>query len=83
MYIVNGTLKWKFSTNDWIRIYTGNIGNVVYAGSNDKRIYALNTKGDLRWSYQTGGRIASSPSVSQWYCICWVKDRIAYMLSIP
>jgi len=37
---------------------------VIYAGSSDNHLYAVNPEGTLRWRYETGGRIYSSPSIS-------------------
>ena len=37
---------------------------VVYFGSNDAFLYAVNgTSGALRWKFQTGGYVESSPAV--------------------
>src|SRR5262249_10327576 len=40
------------------------IGKTAYFGATDGRLFAVNTvSGRIRWAYQTGGRINSSPSV--------------------
>ena len=37
---------------------------IVYVGSEDKQVYALNaTIGDRLWSYATGDMVVSSPAV--------------------
>jgi outer membrane protein assembly factor BamB len=52
----NGFQKWSFS-NAKDR-YIGSplvVGNIVYAPNSDKYLYALNTAGDLLWSFKTSG----------------------------
>ena len=40
-------------------------GSVVYVGSNDYSLYAINTNdGSKRWAFQTGGAVSSSPTLS-------------------
>lgn len=40
-------------------------GNIVYCGSVDNRLFALNTNdGSIVWSYQTGGFLFSSPAIA-------------------
>ena len=43
----------------------GNDG-VIYFGSNDRRVYAVELNGEKVWSYQTSGRVISRGSVG--YC---------------
>ena len=35
-----------------------------YFGSHDKKFYALNPDGTLRWTFATGGQIISSPAIA-------------------
>ena len=37
---------------------------VVYVGCLDRKMYAINQDGTKKWSFMTGGRIGSSPSLS-------------------
>ena len=38
---------------------------IVYVGSNDNKLYALNaTNGAVIWNFTTGGYVISSPSIS-------------------
>jgi len=37
---------------------------VIYVGSSDQRLYAINPNGSLRWSYLTGDVVHSSPAVA-------------------
>jgi outer membrane protein assembly factor BamB len=42
------------------------VNGLVYVGAADGKLYALNVRtGRPRWVYDTGGRISSSPSVSE------------------
>lgn len=63
----SGAPKWTFPTND--HIYSspalghdarGNT-NAIYIASTDGSVYALGPDGKLRWSYDTGEPIRSSP----------------------
>jgi outer membrane protein assembly factor BamB len=64
IYIVNGTEKWRYSTDGWVVSAPAISQGTIYAGSNDNKIYALDAANkNLRWSYATGGSISSSPSV--------------------
>jgi outer membrane protein assembly factor BamB len=36
---------------------------VIYVGSSDGKLYALNTDGSMRWSYATGGAITATPAI--------------------
>ena len=41
------------------------IGRVVYFGATDGRLFAVYVRtGHVKWAYDTGGRINSSPSIS-------------------
>ncbi|MGZ4848613.1 MAG: outer membrane protein assembly factor BamB family protein, partial [Halobacteriota archaeon] len=54
---------------------------VVYVGSNDRNIYALDaTNGAKLWSYTTGGPIASSPAVANRVVYVGSNDRNIYAL---
>ena len=49
-------LKWKFKTGDWISSSPNVSEGVVYFGSNDKHLYALDIKtGEEQWKFKTGG----------------------------
>lgn len=57
-------LKWKFKTED--RIFSSPIvkNGVVYTGSEDGFLYAIEEKsGNLIWKFKTDGAIHSSPSL--------------------
>lgn len=62
---VKGNLKWFFKTDG--KIYsspvTGKDG-VIYTGSDDTHLYAINPDGTLKWKFKTKGKIRSTPSVT-------------------
>jgi outer membrane protein assembly factor BamB len=56
--------KWKFKTNGPVLSSPVVAGGVVYFGSNDHFVYAVNAAdGTRRWTFKTGSRVASSPAV--------------------
>jgi len=55
---------WEFATGGVVRSSPAKAGSVIYAGSDDGNLYAVNAAdGTLRWSYDTGARVTSSPAV--------------------
>jgi outer membrane protein assembly factor BamB len=64
IYSNNGTLKWKFKTDNHI-FSSPAIGEdgVIYFGSEDENIYALYPNGTLKWKYKTGHAVLSSPAI--------------------
>lgn len=62
-------LKWEFVTGDRVLSSPAVANGVVYIGSTDKHLYALDAdSGAERWSYDTGAPIHSAP--------CVVGDRV-------
>ena len=56
---------WTFKTDGPIFGSPAVAGGVVYIGSDDSFLYALDQEtGTLKWKFETQGRIASSPAVS-------------------
>lgn len=59
------TPKWIFTTGAAITSSPVVVNNVLYIGSDDKKIYALNANsGALIWSYTTGDVVRSSATVT-------------------
>jgi eukaryotic-like serine/threonine-protein kinase len=57
-------LKWKFKTDGKLFGSAAVYNGIVYIGSEDHNLYAVNEKsGKLLWKYTTGGAIHSSPAV--------------------
>ncbi|MEM4729172.1 MAG: PQQ-binding-like beta-propeller repeat protein [Thermoplasmata archaeon] len=62
--LVNTTI-WAFQTEGPVRSSPVVVGDVVYIGSEDGCLYALNrSTGALLWKARTGGPILSSPAVA-------------------
>ena len=57
-------VKWKFHTNGSVVSSPAVAGGVVYVGSSDGILYAVDLEsGTLKWKFPTGSRVASSPAV--------------------
>lgn len=58
-------IKWKFQTGEGIISSPAISNGLVYVGSLDGYIYAINSnKGELKWKFQTDNDISSSPAIS-------------------
>ncbi len=59
-----GELKWSFETGSEIHSSPTVVNGVVYFGSRDHRLYALNADtGEKKWEFKTGSWVESSPAV--------------------
>jgi len=59
------SLKWTFHTGGEVVSSPAVVDGVVYVGSNDGKLYAIDEHtGAQEWSFTTGARIPSSPAVS-------------------
>jgi outer membrane protein assembly factor BamB len=61
--------KWRFPlvAGDSFALYSSpaiGTDGVIYVGSADNSLYAVNPDGTLRWRYPTGGYVRSSPAVA-------------------
>jgi outer membrane protein assembly factor BamB len=55
----------SYTTGDFVQSSPAVANGVVYVGSLDHNLYALNAKtGSKLWSYTTGGIVYSSPAVA-------------------
>ena len=60
-----GTLLWSYTTDNAIESTPAVADGVVYVGSTDHTLYALNADtGDRVWSFETSAGIQSSPAVA-------------------
>jgi len=58
-------LLWKYRTGSLVDSSPAVVNGVVYIGSNDNNLYALNAStGAFLWKYQTNGSVFSSPAVA-------------------
>jgi outer membrane protein assembly factor BamB/serine/threonine protein kinase len=77
-----GAVIWSFATG-------GNVGSrpaladgIVYFGSNDHNLYAVDARTSTKlWSFATGGRIVSSPAVADGVVYVGSEDGKIYALS--
>lgn len=59
------TSAWKFKTGGSVNSSPTVVDGIVYVGSNDGNVYALDaTTGAKKWSYTIGSPVGSSPGVS-------------------
>ncbi|MCL6731009.1 PQQ-binding-like beta-propeller repeat protein [Streptomyces neyagawaensis] len=59
-----GQRLWTFSTGKTVNSTPAVADGVVYIGSGDQRLYALDAAtGKKRWAFETGDRVQSSPAV--------------------
>ncbi len=62
--IPDGTLKWKFQTNDGISSSPAIASDgTIYVGSSGY-LYAIQSDGTLKWKFQTNDGISSSPAIA-------------------
>jgi eukaryotic-like serine/threonine-protein kinase len=58
-------VKWTFHAQGEINSSPAIVNGVVYVGSNDGKLYAIDQEnGAQKWSFPTGARITSSPAVA-------------------
>ena len=58
-------LKWTFHTRGEVVSSPAIVDGVVYVGSNDGKLYAVDAgSGSQKWAFKTHARIPSSPAVS-------------------
>ena len=57
-------VKWAFHTRGEVVSSPAIVEGVIYVGSNDGNLYALDQQtGAKKWAFTTGARVASSPAV--------------------
>ena len=66
-------LKWKFKTGSSVYSSPAVIDGVVYFGSYDKHLYAVDIKtGEEKWKFKTGDSIyLSIPAISEAVLYFW------------
>jgi outer membrane protein assembly factor BamB len=59
-----GKLKWSFMTGGTIESSpTIGTDGTIYVGSNDDKLYAINSNGTEKWHFITGNTVDSSPAI--------------------
>lgn len=77
-----GDWLWDYTTGDDVASSPAAVGDKVFVGSNDGKLYCLDVKtGDKLWSYETtGGAITSSPAVREGKIFFGAYDNKFYCL---
>ncbi|TMC92339.1 MAG: hypothetical protein E6J22_09625 [Chloroflexi bacterium] len=77
-----GEVRWSSKAGDSIDSSPTVDNSVVYVGSHDHRLYAVDaTTGDEYWNYATRGRVDSSPAVADGVVYVGSHDHTLYALS--
>jgi outer membrane protein assembly factor BamB len=77
----NGTLKWTFTTGNAIHSSPAVVNGVVYFGSRDHYLYALDAAtGKELWAFETGSWVDSSPAVVNGVVYCGSNDGYLYAI---
>ena len=77
-----GSELWRYQTGDVVETRPAVVGGVVYFGSNDNFVYALDaaTGKSLAWRYRTGDDLVSSIEEAGGRVFARSKDRFLYAL---
>ncbi|MEI7434740.1 MAG: PQQ-binding-like beta-propeller repeat protein [Methanomicrobiales archaeon] len=76
-----GSMDWTFTTGDRVYSSPAVVDGVVYVGSDDNKVYALDAaSGSEKWSYLTGGRVLTSPAVVNGIVYVGSYDKNLYAL---
>ena len=74
-------LLWEYETGDLVRTSPAVSDGVVYIGSRDNYLYALDgSTSELKWKYKTGDRVESSPAVVNGIVYVGSLDHYLYAL---
>lgn len=74
-------IKWNFSTGDRVYSSPAVVDGIVYIGSDDNRVYALESEtGMEKWNFTTEGRVISSPAVAEGIVYVGSYDKNLYAL---
>ncbi len=75
------TAYWSTPTGDRINSTPAVVGNVVYVGSYDTKVYACDvTSGSIVWTASTGGAVTASPAVANGIVYIGSADHNIYAL---
>jgi outer membrane protein assembly factor BamB/formylglycine-generating enzyme required for sulfatase activity len=75
-------VKWKFKTDGKVRSSPVVVNGVVYIGSSDKNIYAIDAKtGEKKWQYATGDEVLSSAAIVDGVVYIGSNDGYLYALN--
>lgn len=72
-------VKWAFQTQGPVRSSAAISGDIVYFGSGDNHLYAVDLhSGREKWRYKTGGAVHSSPAVAGGVVYFTSRDECLY-----
>jgi eukaryotic-like serine/threonine-protein kinase len=74
------TLDWQYATGGAIWSSPVVANGVVYFGSDDKKVWALNLDGTKKWTYLTGDAVRSIPAVDGGVVYVGSNDNLVYAL---
>jgi outer membrane protein assembly factor BamB len=70
-----GGLRWRFATGGPVRSSPAVAGGVVYVGSSDGNLYAVDARtGNLKWKFDARSGITSSPAVAGGTVVVGTRD---------
>jgi eukaryotic-like serine/threonine-protein kinase len=73
--------QWGFQAGLFIRSSPAVANGLVYVGSDDHKLYAIDAStGHVRWTHQTGGAIRSSPAIADGFVYIGSDDNHLYAL---
>ena len=76
-------LKWSYAAADLVDSSPAVANGVVYVGSYDGKVYALNAKTGVElWSYTTGSYVFSSPAVANGVVYVGSEDSMVYAFGL-
>ncbi|MBN1232724.1 MAG: PQQ-binding-like beta-propeller repeat protein, partial [Candidatus Coatesbacteria bacterium] len=82
LFSAPGDLIWRYKTGDNVSSSPCVSDGVVYVGSHDHYLYAINcSSGTPKWRYQTGSGIGSSPCVSDGVVYIGSDDKYLHALN--
>ena len=61
--LIDGSFKWEFESDNWFWGGAATNGATIFAPSMDGNVYALDTQGVLKWQYDAGSPVLTSPVV--------------------
>jgi glucose dehydrogenase len=77
-------VKWKFHTGGLIISSPAIAGDVIYVGSTDGNLYAVNlSSGAMKWKFETKARIVSTPAVADGVVYFSSYDGLFYAVDAP
>ncbi|WP_283133884.1 PQQ-binding-like beta-propeller repeat protein [Rhizohabitans arisaemae] len=76
-----GSLRWSFTTGEFVSSSPAVVGGVVYCGSGDNKLYAIDAATGRRlWEFTTRDKVFSSPAVADGIVYVGSGDRNLYAI---